>query len=327
MSKLTIPCFFTLLVLLTLANCQRPQRNVVSGGRQHAGFVWLWLKADADHKQCARPFTDFQKIVLKVTRNMSNSEKSIVAGVGFGSKMYSELCKNQPPFEFVAKQGKTGGFPASGGDIFIHAKSNSQSKLFELTLKIISMLPADCLEKSKDLYSFKFKGCRDLSGFIDGTNNPKNPERKTVAVDAKTGGSFAITQQWVHKLNEIAKMETAEKEAFIGRKIKNSKELQNKISCSHVAKMKGGTEFNKVPKFKIYRQSESYGTVHGPAGLFFIAFAKSTDNFESMLNAMVGKDGSGEDDCIFNMSQCISGNYWYFPGQNELTELKNKCYM
>ena len=56
-----------------------------------------------------------------------------------------------------------------GGDIFIHAKSNDTSKLFELCQRVMAQLPPDSVESFEDIYSFVYKNGRDLSGFIDGT--------------------------------------------------------------------------------------------------------------------------------------------------------------
>ena len=56
----------------------------------------------------------------------------------------------------------------SGGDVFIHAKCNTPSKLFELAQKVMTNLPKGCVAEFEDIYSFVFQNGRDLSGFIDG---------------------------------------------------------------------------------------------------------------------------------------------------------------
>ena len=55
-----------------------------------------------------------------------------------------------------------------GGDIFIHAKSNNYSKLFELTQTVVRSFPAGTIQKAEDYYGWTFQEGRDLSGFIDG---------------------------------------------------------------------------------------------------------------------------------------------------------------
>jgi deferrochelatase/peroxidase EfeB len=56
----------------------------------------------------------------------------------------------------------------AAGDVFIHAKSNQVSKLFELAQVVMKNLPKDSVDRFEDIYSFVYKNGRDLSGFIDG---------------------------------------------------------------------------------------------------------------------------------------------------------------
>lgn len=56
-----------------------------------------------------------------------------------------------------------------GGDLFVHAKSDSNSKLFELAQEFLRKLPKDSVKSFEDFYGFVYKDGRDLSGFIDGS--------------------------------------------------------------------------------------------------------------------------------------------------------------
>ena len=55
-----------------------------------------------------------------------------------------------------------------GGDIFIHAKSSSYSKLYELAQLVMRSFPEGSIEKAQDIYGWTYQEGRDLSGFIDG---------------------------------------------------------------------------------------------------------------------------------------------------------------
>lgn len=57
---------------------------------------------------------------------------------------------------------------SAGGDVFIHAKSDNVSKLFELCQAVTAALGSN-IDRFEDIYSFVYKNGRDLSGFIDGT--------------------------------------------------------------------------------------------------------------------------------------------------------------
>jgi hypothetical protein len=52
--------------------------------------------------------------------------------------------------------------------------------------------------------------------------------------------------------------------------------------------------------------------------LFFSRYAASPDNFEYMLDRMVGSHDDGVCDDIMQFSSCVSGNYWYFPSTQQL---------
>ena len=60
-------------------------------------------------------------------------------------------------------------FLSLDGDIFIHAKSHSRSKLYELCQLLLKSFPEGSIDKAEDVYGWVYKGGRDLSGFIDGT--------------------------------------------------------------------------------------------------------------------------------------------------------------
>ena len=71
-------------------------------------------------------------------------------------------------FTYPHRKGKNGDMPSSGGDIFVHAKSDEVSHLFELCQEVMAALPEGSVDKAEDIYSFVYKNGRDLSGFIDG---------------------------------------------------------------------------------------------------------------------------------------------------------------
>lgn len=65
-----------------------------------------------------------------------------------------------------------------------------------------------------------------------------------------------------------------------------------------------------------------YGTLSKESGLFFIAYAASPENFEYMLDRMVGARDDGHSDDIMRLSKNVTGTYWYFPGVAELKKLE-----
>jgi Dyp-type peroxidase family len=304
------------------ATTPTPQPNVYSQGKEHALYLWINLKTEADRKQVAKVFAKLQKFVDEVCpADMRDETDEIWAGVGFSSNFYTQMSgeKTQKQFHYPHRKGVLGEMPSTGGDIFVHAKSNQVSKLFELAQVLQKNLPKNSVQSFNDIYSFTYRNGRDLSGFIDGTENRADEEgRFEVAVEKTTGGSYCITQKWVHDMNFIGIEKDPVLEGIVGRSRPDSTELKRKPATSHVARMTSGTEFNAKKPVEMVRQSMPYGTVGGESGLFFIGFAESPANFEYMLDRMVGATADGLSDDIMRLARCVSGNYWYFPSVEEL---------
>lgn len=311
------------LAPLTVSAASPPtsQESVYSQGKDHALYLWIHLKPTADARACAKAVSNIQSHVDAVTApDMRDEDDEIWAGVGFGPNYYQQIGgKPRQNYNYPHRKGALGEMPSSGGDIFIHAKSNEVSKLFELAHRIMEKLPAGSVDKFEDTYSFVYKNGRDLSGFIDGTENAADDDdRKDIAVEKETGGSYVITQKWVHKMSLIAKEKEATMEKWVGRTRPDSTELPRKSITSHVARMTGGNNFGQKKPFQIVRQSMPYGNHNEGAGLFFIGYAESPKNFEFMLDNMVGAGVDAHSDDVMRLTECVKGTYWYFPGAEEL---------
>jgi len=255
---------------------------------------------------------------------LRDEEDEVWAGVGFGEDFYKKIASKSPPsnYAYLHRKGELGEMPNTGGDIFVHAKSNNSSKLFELAQIIHRSLPKGSFMGFTDVYSFVYQNGRDLSGFIDGTENPADDDtRFQVAVNKDTGGSFCITQRWIHNLQMFNDTKDSTLEGIVGRARNDSTELKKKLATSHVARMTSGPAPGAPKPVQIVRQSMPYGTVGGESGLFFIAFAESPKNFDYMLDRMVGATDDKLSDEVMRFGKCVAGSYWYFPSSEELKAL------
>ncbi|CAG5122497.1 unnamed protein product [Candidula unifasciata] len=309
---------------LTAAAPPASQPAVWSQGKDHALYLWIHLKPTANPKEVAKVAARLQKFVDTVADPALKDESDeVLAGVGFGPNFYAQVGgRTRKSYVYPHRKGALGEMPSSGGDVFIHAKSNQVSKLFELAQLFVRSLPKDSVQSSEDIYSFVYQNGRDLSGFIDGTENRADDEgRQEVAVEKETGGSYVITQKWIHDLDLINTEKPKTMEGWVGRDRNDSTELPRKSPTSHVARMTGGPGFQQPKPVEIVRQSMPFGTLTGEAGLFFIGYAADPYNFEFMLDRMVGAGGDGLSDDIMRLSRNVKGTYWYFPGEKELAKL------
>jgi len=162
---------------------------------------------------------------------------------------------------------------------------------------------------------------RDLIGFVDGTANPKTPDDQAQAalVPNTEGGSFLLTQKWVHNLNAFNALSISEQEAVVGRTKEDDIELEGDAmpDDSHVSRTDASE--NGVA-LKLWRRSSPYGGV-AENGLYFVAFACDIRRFDVQLNRMYGTTDDGLHDQLIHYSKAVSGAYWYVPGATELSRV------
>ncbi|XP_060602330.1 dye-decolorizing peroxidase YfeX-like [Ruditapes philippinarum] len=301
------------------------QPSVFSQGKDHALYLWIELTPEANAKEVVKAAKSLQKLVDQVTDpSLRDEMDEIWAGVGFSPNFYKQVGgKAKQDYTYAHRRGNLGDMPSSAGDVFIHAKCNTPSKLFELAQVFLASLPKGSVRDYEDIYSFVYKNGRDLSGFIDGTENAADDEsREQIAVEKETGGSYVITQKWLHDMKLIGSEKDKVMEGWVGRTKSDSTEISRKSITSHVARMTGGNGFQQKKPFEIVRQSMPFGTLKDGCGLFFIGYSASPDNLNFMLDNMVGagKDGPHCDD-VMRLTKNVKGTYWYFPGNEELVKL------
>ena len=200
-----------------------------------------------------------------------------------------------------------GGFTAPGTqqDVFVWLHGMARDELFARALAWRDAL-APVAELAFENHGFKFRDSRDLTGFVDGTGNPKEDARFTAAL-AEDGGSFVLAQRWVHDLNRFAALPVGDQERVFGRTKADSVELTGDAmpKDSHVSR-------TDLPGTKIWRRSAPVGGVRDP-GLFFLAFGADVERFQTLLRSMFGLTGDGLHDRMLRFTKPITGSFYYAP--------------
>jgi len=310
--------------LASLAQC-----TVVTGTHPSGAFVTIYLSPQADLKAVAKSVAKLPQIIKEVTPADDDKKPgqlpTVMAGAAFSTQRWEELCdktKIQKPTSgfghFNLKAGELGNMPATGGDILLHVKAETQSLCFETVKKFVESLPPGSVARVEDKYAFQYQDGRDLSGFLDGTENPADDTSRRGAALLPNGGSFVIHQKWIHNLDFLHSRSQSQQEAIIGRTKEDSAEISKSQikKTSHVSRMRD-ENFKKIP---IVRQSMPFGDVN-ENGLLFIAYSNSVSKFDQMLDQMVGKRNGTESDASMSFSRCVASNYYYCPSLKELSSL------
>jgi putative iron-dependent peroxidase len=295
-----------------------PQTGILPEPGAHALF--LILDAETGHAAQAR---EIARVVAGVPRKAAamtkaDPRKKVACTVSFGSSFWDLISPEKRPLElhpFRAMTMDDRSAPSTGGDVFIHLVSQAKDLLFELAHALRAELGA-LVSVKEEISGFRYKDSRDLTGFIDGSENPKGKARAPAALigdeePAFSGGSYVFVQRYVHDLARWALLPVSEQEGIVGRTKKDSIELSDKKkpASSHVARtvvQENGQEL------KIVRHSFPYGDT-STAGLFFVAYARRLGIVETMLARMVGASGDNQHDRLLGFSRAVTGATFFAP--------------
>ena len=209
----------------------RPQPGIIPEPSQNALFLILRVLDPATHgRAVAGVAAGVPMLVRKV--GAIDPRAKVVCTVGFGPEFWDVISPGKRPvglrpFNAIEAVGRSA--PNTGGDLLFHIISKRADLNFELAMRIRNQL-GETAEVMDEVHGFRYLDSRDLTGFIDGTENPKGRERAKVALigsedPAFAGGSYVFTQRYVHNLKKWAAVPQKEQEKVIGRRKRDSKEL------------------------------------------------------------------------------------------------------
>ena len=207
--------------------------------------------------------------------------------------------------------------PATPTGLLCWLRGDDTGELVLMTRLIEKALtPAFHLDRVVDGFVHHIAGSRkghDLTGYEDGTENPKGKKAPEAALvqgqgAGLDGGSFMAVQQWLHDFNAFEAMKPAARDKMIGRRRIDNEEMANAPKSSHVKRTE--QESFNPPAF-VLRRSMSWA-IGNKAGLMFVAFGKTLDAFEVQMRRMVGEE-DGIVDGLFQMSKPVSGAYFWCP--------------
>lgn len=161
--------------------------------------------------------------------------------------------------------------------------------------------------------AFRYKAGLDLTGYEDGTENPKDDEALEAALVAGRGegqdaGSFVAVQTWVHELGRFGAHPQAERDHIFGRRLEDNEELEEAPASAHV---KRTAQESFQPEAFVLRRSMPWADA-GREGLVFVAFGRSFDAFEALLGRMVGLE-DGITDALFTFTHPEDTRYLWCP--------------
>ncbi len=200
--------------------------------------------------------------------------------------------------------------PATPHALWTLIPGSSASAVFETAERLKQQLVPH-LRVAEATTLFSYRQGRDLTGYLDGTANPKGDEAWAAALvpdGPLQGGSFALVQRWLHFRERFAALPQAERDDTVGRRLADNEEMDDAPASAHIKRTE--QEDYDPPAFML-RRSMPWGDARRH-GLQFIAFMSDLGKSQRMLRRMMGLE-DGVADALLDHSQAETGACYFVP--------------
>lgn len=245
--------------------------------------------------------------------------------VGFRPSLWARVAPAAMPLavtDFAHEVRGVDGYtmPATQHDLWLWVSSHAYHTVFDVTREAVRTL-APVAALADEVAGWTYKESRDLTGFIDGSENPRlsvAPEVALIPDGAPgAGGSIVLVQKWMHDAPAFEALSVEAQEKVIGRTKATSVELAEEVrgAQSHISRTVlkvDGTEKH------IFRRNTPFGTAT-EHGTMFIGFSCEQYRLSRMLERMAGAE-DGIRDALTLYTTAVSGSYYFVPAVEALQQ-------
>src|SRR5262245_14628726 len=287
-----------------------PQAGIFALGTASHAYLEFNLEDEKDGPELVRTASS-----LREPRTTMGGVNLVV---GFRPELWREVSHSELPDQVAGFDEDLAGadgfaMPATQHDAVLWVSGSAYDVVFDVARAAIAALAA-LATVAEETSSWPYRHDRDLTGFIDGSENPDlidAPELVLVPEGRPgAGGTILLLQKWLHDAPAWEGLTDAEQEQVIGRTKLDSIELDPKPADSHVA----STDQDRFGK--IFRRNMPFGTV-SEHGTMFVGFSAEQRPLVVMLESMAGV-GGGPPDALTRFTKPLSGAYYFVPSTEAL---------
>ena len=247
---------------------------------------------------------------LRSLADVADGDRTVV---GLGEPLILALGRRVPGLRtFPVYSGPGFAVPSTPADLWLWLRGDDRGELLLRSKAIVQAFSA-AFRLESVIDAFQYGDSRDLTGYQDGTENPKGKKAVDAGIlqgagEGMDGSSFVAVQQWVHDFERFNALSTREQDDSIGRRKSDNEELTDAPASAHV---KRTAQETFSPQAFVLRRSMPWAE-GDRGGLVFVAFGKSLDAFEAQLRRMVGAE-DGVTDALFQFTRPVTGAYFWCP--------------
>ena len=238
----------------------------------------------------------------------SDGNKTVV---GLGFSLVSALqCGIDELRTFPEFSGYGIDIPSTPAALWLWLRGDDRGEIVNRHRALDDLLAA-AFKPAQVIDAFAYGSGLDLTGYEDGTENPKKEKAIAAAISKRkgiAGSSFVAVQQWDHDMHRFEAMPAKERDHTIGRRISDNEEIDDAPESAHV---KRTAQESFDPEAFVVRRSMPWAD-ETRCGLVFTAFGATFDPFEALLRRMVGVE-DGVTDALFRFTRPLTGAYFWCP--------------
>jgi porphyrinogen peroxidase len=280
-------------------------------------FLVVTINPGADNRATLRSFCGDLPALLRAVE-FRDIEANLSCVMGLGSDAWERLFGPPRPAELHPFREIRAGerhAVATAGDLLFHIRAKRMDLCFELATQIMARI-GGAVSPVDEVHGFRYFDDRDLLGFVDGTENPRGEAViDAVLIGAEdpafAGGSYVITQKYLHDLAGWNALSAEAQERIIGRTKLSDIELDDKPTSAH-SELTTIVEDGK--EIKILRDNMPFGRVaQGEYGTYFIGYSRSPRTIEQMIENMFVGRPPGNYDRLLDFSRAVTGTLFFVP--------------
>lgn len=291
-----------------------PQAGIFALGTSSHAYLEFDL---LDAKKC----TEFASTISAI-REPRTTTGGVNFVIGFRPELWSAVVPADAPpgvegfnREILGTEGFV--MPSTQHDALVWLSGSAYDVVFDMARSVVGDL-GGLAKLGQETCSWSYRHDRDLTGFVDGSENPTLLDAPVAALLPEgvrgAAGTILLLQKWKHKTAEWEALPVDQQERIVGRTKLDSIELENKPSDSHVA----CTDQDKFGN--IFRRNMPYGNVDDH-GTVFVGFSAEQKRLSTMLDSMAGLV-TGTRDALTRFTQPLTGSYYFAPSVESLRRLR-----
>jgi putative iron-dependent peroxidase len=282
-----------------------PQSGIFALGTSSHAYVEFDLLAPTDGRALA--------VAIANLREPRTTMGGVNLVSGFRPELWRHLSPGGLPADMAGFNQDLAGpdgyvMPATQHDAVVWLSGSSYDVVFDTAREAISLL-APIASVGEETSSWPYRHDRDLTGFVDGTENPSLLAAPEVTLipqgEPGAGGSVLLLQKWCHDASAWEALPVQRQEQVIGRAKPDSTELEDRPADSHV------TRSDQDRFGKIFRRNMPYGTVTDH-GTMFVGFSSDQGRLTAMLHSMAGAL-DGIRDALTRYTRPLTGAFYFVP--------------